>query len=98
MSSQVGYDIGDPMRVMIRGDQPDSIPQEARFTVVDAKANPIVEGPVNYWGEKWGAHWWISDFSGLQDEGNYRILVQHGTKLLCKSESIEVGGSILWDS
>lgn len=97
MSSQVGYDIGDPMRVIIRGEQPTSIPQKAKFTVLDSRESRIVEGPVKYWGEKWGAHWWIADFSGLQDEGYYSIRIVDGGNLLCTSEPIEVGGNILWD-
>jgi hypothetical protein len=97
MSSQVGYDIGDPMRVLVRSDQPNSIPQRASFAVLDSKGRRIVEGPVEYWGEKWGAHWWIVDCSGLEGEGCYSVRIVDGANLLCVSEPIEVASRILWD-
>lgn len=96
MSSQVGYDIGDPMRVIVRAKQPESIGQDANFIVLDSSDKRIVEGPMEYWGEKWGAHWWIANFSGLPDEGHYSIRIMDGDSLIGTSDPIEVGSHILW--
>ena len=44
MTSQVGYDIGDPMRAVIRSSRADSLPGNAAFTVCDSKEQPVLKG------------------------------------------------------
>jgi hypothetical protein len=97
MSSQVGYDLGDPMYVIVRGEQSDCIPETAEFTIYNSKEEPVFEGPVQSWGEKWGTFWWTADFSELQDEGSYSIRITDGNTILGVSDPIEVGNSILWN-
>ncbi len=96
MTSQVGYDLGDPMRAVVRAGRPDRLSGKAAFAVVDARGTQVVDGPLRYWGEKWGAHWWIADFSSVQDEGRYRIRVSDGGMVICTSDSFPVGRSLLW--
>lgn len=96
MTSQVGYDLGDPMRAVVRSSRADALPGNAAFKVCDAKGRTVLQGPVEYWGEKWGAHWWIADFSGLKDAGRYSIQITDGGKTLAKSDPVDVGGGMLW--
>lgn len=96
MSSQVGYDLGDPMRVLVRGEQADEIPAEARFIVVDSEDNPVLDGRMTSAGEKWGSHWWVGDFSRIANAGTYRLRIAAGTQPLATSDPIEVGTRLLW--
>ena len=96
MSSQIGYDIGDPMRVAIRSDRPNYVSSNATFTLVDSTGQQVLEGELRKWGEKWGCHWWIADFSSLQNEGIYTIRIKDGARELLTSDLIEVGERILW--
>ncbi|MFW5745161.1 MAG: hypothetical protein ACOC2D_17955, partial [Spirochaetota bacterium] len=101
--SQVGYDIGDPMRAIIRGGSKAYVPEDATFEVVrlsgddEDEAAALPAGPVRYWGSTWNAHWWEIDFSGIEDAGTYAIVVRADGKELLKSEPIEIARHLLWE-
>ncbi|MFW6293833.1 MAG: hypothetical protein ACOC7V_16130 [Spirochaetota bacterium] len=101
--SQVGYDIGDPMRAIIRGGSRSDVPEDATFEVVrlsgddEDEAAALPAGPVRYWGSTWNAHWWEIDFSGIEDAGTYAIVVRADGKELLKSEPIEIARHLLWE-
>lgn len=57
LSSQVGYDIGDPMRAIVRSEDPESLPPSATFTLHSDQGQKISQNPLKKWGEKWGSHW-----------------------------------------
>ncbi len=94
MSSQVGYDLGDPMRALVRSDQPDDLSPNAAFTLMDANSALILEGKLRPWGEKWGCHWWVADFSSLDRAGTYTLHIQDGASIT--SDPIEVATRLLW--
>ena len=105
--SQIGYDLGDPMRAIIRGEKRTRVPDGSTFTVrriddapgTDAHAtDPVLTGTVEYWGETWHSHWWTVDFSGVAETGTYTITVDAPNgKTLYASEPIRVGSFLLWD-
>jgi hypothetical protein len=111
LTSQVGYDLGDPKRAIIRSHRRDYLPKHATYHVLPAEesgtaGDPVLSGEVRYWGEIWHAHWWEIDFSALEEAGNYILVVrapaQDGQvedttqQLLFRSEMVEVGPNILW--
>jgi hypothetical protein len=54
---------------------------------------------VRYWGQTWNAHWWVIDFSALEQAGEYVIVVRspgQGGDVLHRSESVRVGDNVLW--
>ena len=89
--SQIGYDLGDPMRAIIRGGSRDHIPDGTTFEVhqadgslaADARASEdgiapgaaSSTGEVRYWGAVWHGHWWEIDFSAIAEPGSYVISV-----------------------
>ena len=99
--SQVGYDLGLPMRAVVRGSDPDHVPEGARFAVCrePGSGDPVVSGEVSYWGETWRSHWWIVDFSTLAAPGSYVLLVTgaNGSPELFRSEPFRVGENLVWD-
>ncbi len=96
MSSQVGYDLGDPMRAIVRADQPDAIPPSATFALIDAQGEMALEGPLRHWGQKWQCHWWVADFSSLKRAGTYTIRIEDRSGATIISDPIEVGPRKLW--
>lgn len=102
LTSQIGYDLGNPKRALIRSDRRDYVPDGARFTVAPLtreteQATPVLSGDVRYWGETWNAHWWEIDFSAVEEAGEYVIIVSASDgATLCRSESVTVGDNVLW--
>lgn len=96
LSSQVGYDLGDPMRAVIRADRPDAIPKKPECVVLDSDGRGVLKAAVEYWGPKWDAYWWIVDFSGLKVPGRYTLRIRGDDETLT-SDVVEVGGRVLWD-
>ncbi|GCE14635.1 cellulase N-terminal Ig-like domain-containing protein [Tengunoibacter tsumagoiensis] len=96
--SQIGYDIKDPMRALIRSTNPSYVPEGALFTLVNTSTEQVViQKPVSYWGELWKSSWWELDFSELDDAGTYTLSVQAEGKELCKSDPFNVATHLLWD-
>lgn len=103
--SQIGYDLGDPKRAIVRSHRREYLPEGALFQVfaagVDA-ATPVLEGTVSYWGAVWKAYWWVVDFSDLEEPGTYTIVVRApgaggpSDDELLRSETIEIGDNLLW--
>jgi len=96
LSSQVGYDIGCPMRAIVRGDCPDYLTAGATFQLCDRTGKEVAGGPVRNWGEKWGSFWWIADFSGIEKRGTYVLHVNDGDSTFLVSDPIDVGHKTLW--
>jgi hypothetical protein len=96
--SQIGYDLGCPMRAMFRSTERDALPPDARFAVRDvASGDDVLTGPAAYWGELWGSHWWAADFSALDREGEYRVALRAGEREIVASETFRVGPHLLWE-
>lgn len=104
LTSQIGYDLGDPKRALVRSHQRDYVPENATYQVLpaaveDAHIEPVLAGEVRYWGQTWNAHWWEIDFSDLEQVGDYVIVVcAPGVdgRILYRSESFKIGDNILW--
>jgi hypothetical protein len=96
LSSQIGYDLGDPMRAMVLSNRADYLSPDATFILVDSHGAAVLKGALQEWGEQWGCHWWVTDFSRLQNEGTYTLHVKDGQRDLLTSDPIKVGRRVLW--
>ncbi len=96
--SQIGYDIGDPMRALIRSDDRARVSDGASFAVADADGKEIASGPVRYWGHAWKTHWWELDFSGVAESGEYVITVTDRGETMYTSEPVRIGEHVVWDA
>ncbi len=102
LTSQIGYDLGDPKRALIRSYRCDYVPDKSRFAVLPVTpdttpAESVLSGDVRYWGETWNAYWWEMDFSALEQEGTYVLVVSAPDgDTLYRSESVTVGDNVLW--
>jgi hypothetical protein len=94
--SQIGYDLNWPMRALVRGPNDSFLSQSATFEVQNPGGKIVLANSMVYWGEKWNAHWWVADFSGLDTEGEFELMIRdHGDEKY-RSERIETGERLLW--
>ena len=105
LTSQIGYDLGDPKRALIRSSRSDYVPAGATFELApvaaeDSTPHPVLRGTVRYWGTVWKAHWWEIDFSALEEEGIYDVTVRApaSDEVLLRSETVQIGENLLWQA
>jgi len=96
LSSQVGYDMGEVIRIMVRSDDSDFLSLNAKYTLVDDEGNPCLEGQIKKWGNKWNSFWWIIDMEGIKKPGNYIVNIKDNGNSMA-SEALEIGEHLLWN-
>ncbi len=95
--SQIGYELGWPMRAVVRGPDASLLSPAATFQILEAgSGTPILDGAVSGWGEKWGSRWWIADFSALAGEGEFLLVICDGGREKFRSEPFATGRGLLW--
>ena len=96
--SQIGYELDDDKRALIRSTNEKELSGEAVFKVYDYTTKKcICTGRVGYWGEKWGSFWWAADFSAVMEEGSFTIEIIDDGSVKFASEDFRIGKNILWD-
>jgi len=96
LSSQLGYDLGYPIRVMIRSNQSDYLSNDAIFEVVNMENESVLSGQVEKWGKKWEAYWWVADLSREKNPGDYIVKIKNKDQPQLISDTIEIGRNLLW--
>ena len=74
--SQIGYRPEEKKIGIIRSDSlNDDIfsNQEINIVCVEDQSTVCVTKNISYWGEKWGIHFWIIDFSEIKIEGEFYL-------------------------
>jgi hypothetical protein len=103
--SQIGYDLGYPMRAIVRSSDRAYLAADATFTLIDNNDDTVVaERPVEHWGEIWGSSWWVLDFSDVFDGSRdsafdargFTLAVHSGGSEVRRSEPFEVGDLLLY--
>lgn len=96
--SQIGYDLGDPMRALIRSTLGDYVQKGSTFQVLDINTSDTVcSGEIKYWGEAWKSHWWEADYSGINKAGEYILQIKFAGQVIMASEPFKVGQNLLWN-
>lgn len=93
--SQIGYDLGLPMRAAVCGPA-GMLGARPTFALRTPTARLVGEGALHDWGSKWGRQWWVIDFSHIAAEGAYRLDVIHENGRIWKSGELEIGKGLLW--
>ena len=95
--SQVGYEAGQPVRVLIRLPRKDALPPGA-VGVLTAADDPAKkqQAPCTYWGSIWKSHWWVADFSATTEAGEWTVAIQDGSNVLMQDAGLKISQDILW--
>lgn len=94
--SQIGYDRGAPKRAIVRSTEADYLPVEAMFAV-HQNDTKVLRDQVVYWGKCWGSHWWVADFSALDDAGEYQLHIEVAGERLVSTDTFTIALHRLWD-
>lgn len=96
--SQVGYEPGLPVRLIIRLPRKELLPENAICRLTAANGDETHSSPCNYWGEIWKSHWWIAEFEGIPDDTEWNIQVVSQDNIVFSNTGLTVKKNILWDS
>lgn len=94
--SQVGYELGMPVRVIVRLPQQDMLSAKAVCKL--NATNASFKTPLSYWGQIWGSHWWVANFTDVNKEDVYNVEVLDANELVYADVGLLVKKDILWDS
>ncbi|HUI09012.1 MAG TPA: hypothetical protein VL221_01730 [Bacteroidota bacterium] len=95
--SQVGYEAGLPVRVVVRLPRRDLLDAGAMCVLVPDEGGKTRSAPCAYWGELWGSHWWVAEFPPPVAPGSSSVEIRsHGAAVLSDG-GLAVGENILWD-
>lgn len=92
--SQIGYDLGMPMRAAVCGEVAQL--RDGTFSLRSVAGRLVAEGPLHAWGRRWGRDWWIADFSRIAVEGAYKLDILKPDGRTWRSAQVQVGKDLLW--
>ncbi len=82
--SQIGYDSASSKRALVRGPA-DLLDHTATFTLRSGQ-QILLQEKLTPWGELWGSHWWIADFTSITQPGTYTLEISNSPTLHGKIE------------
>ncbi len=95
--SQIGYELGYPVRIILRLPQKEFIVEKAICKLKSAGPGRNYQTEFKYWGEIWKSHWWIADFRRIEEAGEWKIEVLSENKSIFNDRGLKVDKNILWD-
>lgn len=94
--SQIGYDLDEQKHAVFRHTAREGLTDDAAFSLTSLPAGELVfSGHAQYWGEIWGSHWWIIDFTKCFESGDFLLAVT--TEKETFEEEIRIGKNVLWN-
>lgn len=96
LASQIGYDAGQPLRLIYRGPKEMFTTQAGFALIAEASGTPIQHGPLAYWGALWGSHWWIADCGADVPTGFYQAALFDTGRPTLVSDPLQVAPDLLW--
>lgn len=96
--SQVGYEPGYPVKVMLRLPKKELLSADAFCRLTPSGEETEYKTDCTYWGEVWKSHWWVAEFPAVNEEGSWVVEVVSGGECVFREEGLKVKKSILWDS
>ena len=96
--SQVGYEPGLPVRIVLRLPKKELIKEKSTCHLLAPSGSNKHETVFNYWGEIWKSHWWIAEFNGLEDDSEWNVEVLSGSDCVFSDNGLVVSKNALWDS
>lgn len=96
--SQIGYEPDFPVRVVVRLPKSDLLAHDAECQLLKVDGKVEHKTPCSYWGEIWGSHWWVAEFSPLQQPGEWDVAIVNKGETVLLSSGLKVEKDILWNS
>ena len=96
--SQVGYESGFPVRVLVRLPKKDLLPEIVNCVLIPIFHEKEYKTECKYWGEIWQSHWWVAEFTAIAEEGEWDVEIQNDKKTVFQDSGLKIKKNILWDS
>jgi hypothetical protein len=90
--SQIGYEQGLPVRVVVRDTSPDFLSDGAQCRIGERSAT------LQRWGALWGEFWWVAEFPTPQTEGVFDVVVVDHGNVLLSGDGLRIGRDVLWNA
>ena len=94
--SQVGYEPGRPVRVVLRRPPDHSIPEGAECRLISAAQKVDYQVPLRYWGEIWDSRWWVAEFPAIP-EGVWDVAIADGSSVWAMDAGLRIENDIFWN-
>jgi hypothetical protein len=95
--SQLGYEIGWPIRLILRAPDKHHFQADTTCRLSPCNARQSYEASCDYWGEVWGLHWWLIEFNDIRETGTWNIEILQDEKVLISDREILVEAGCLWN-
>ncbi|MGK7395488.1 MAG: hypothetical protein ACNS62_13005 [Candidatus Cyclobacteriaceae bacterium M3_2C_046] len=95
--SQVGYEPGQPVRVILRLPRKELVSSSPVCKLIPVDNDNAYRVNFKYWGDLWKSHWWIAEFTDIAVSGEWNIQVLSDEQLVFEDQGLKVGSHILWN-
>lgn len=96
--SQVGYEAGMPVRIVIRLPAKNDLPEGSVCRLIPSGRVPGYSASCDYWGMAWDSHWWVAEFTGIDESGNWAVEIHSDGEVLWRATGLTIKKDVLWDS
>ncbi len=96
--SQIGYEQEMPVKVIIRLPKRELLTEKTSCLLTPTENEQKYQTDFKYWGKLWKSHWWIAEFSDINESGEWNLIVNDDGNEVFQSRGLKVGKNILWDS
>jgi hypothetical protein len=96
--SQLGYEPGYPVRVILRLPKRELLSGDSFCRLVPSGEEKEYKSDCSYWGEVWKSHWWTAEFPETDEEGSWTVEMISDGECVFREEGLKVKKNILWDS
>lgn len=95
--SQIGYELGKPVKIVIRLPRQALLSSKAYCRLIAVNREKSHQATCTYWGKLWGSHWWIATFDTITEAGTWNPELVDNGEVLIRDRGLEVREGILWD-
>ncbi len=96
--SQIGYEFGFPVRVIIRLPKKELLSESAKCVLTNNKGQKEFEMGCVYRGEIWRSHWWVAEFVGINKSGEWDVHLVVDGRTIISDKGLKVSVNLLWDA
>ncbi len=96
--SQVGYDLGESVRVVVRLPDRALLADSAVCHLRLPDGADVHQAACTYWGAKWNSHWWVAEFANITEAGEWTVEVREGSEVRFAAPGLRVAEDVLWNS
>lgn len=95
--SQVGYEPGFPVRIIIRLPAAELLGESTICRLISNENDTGHQTDCRYWGEIWKSHWWVAEFNDIE-EGEWFVQIISEGDCVFSDMGLIVKKNVLWDS